>query len=322
MPAGRPFRMLVPLACETRATGGKGPKLGPRLTMRSPPLLITATGVASLLIPARVAAQAPSDLDAGDEIHYPWTFSEADGGFGSSSVGDQSSQVLSVPISLWLRRLTDGRKFGLRLRLTGVLGFQDFERLADFQVESVRFGGVFPGIEFLIPLSDRSMLRPFVDLGIGLTNSNVEDILLSNLGLRTEFVLPWKRWELGLEPRIQAGIARASVDLVDDDYVSLSMKMDVRYPVGFRIGGSTPDVGAYFEPEWLPNALEFTTADGGRDSIDEQHEVGVTLGFRDPAPKIWFIRVPRLSVGYRFGDGLTGLRIRIGGDRVTRLPLP
>ncbi|MGB5526486.1 MAG: hypothetical protein WBN79_06475, partial [Gemmatimonadota bacterium] len=35
-----------------------------------------------------------------------------------------------------------------------------------------------------------------------------------------------------------------------------------------------------------------------------------------------FIRVPRLGVGYRFGDGLSGLSIRIGGDRVTRLPLP
>jgi hypothetical protein len=52
------------------------------------------------------------------------------------------------------------------------------------------------------------------------------------------------------------------------------------------------------------------------------YEIGATIGFRFLAPKIWFIAVPRLSVGYRFGDGLTGLRIRIGGDRVTRLPLP
>lgn len=283
--------------------------------------LVTMVGMVAFFA-ATARAQDPPDLDLGDEIHYPWTFSGADGGFGSSSVGDQSSQVLIIPVSIWLRRLTDGRKLGLRLRLTGVLGFQDFERIEDFEVKSVRLGGVFPGIEFLIPLSDRSMLRPFIDLGIGLTNSEVKDILLTNLGLRTEFVFPWKRWELGLEPRIQAGITRASVDLVDDDYASLSMKMDARYPLGFRIGGSTPDVGAYFEPEWLPNALEFTTVDGERASIDEQHEVGVTFGFRDPAPKIWFIRVPRVSVGYRFGDGLNGLRIRIGGDRVTRLPLP
>ena len=68
--------------------------------------------------------------------------------------------------------------------------------------------------------------------------------------------------------------------------------------------------------------MNFTDEVGGRESVRWQYEVGVTLGFRVQAPKIWFIRVPRLGVGYRFGDGLEGLSIRIGGDRVTRLPLP
>ena len=98
--------------------------------------------------------------------------------------------------------------------------------------------------------------------------------------------------------------------------------MDARYPLGFTIGGSTPDVGGYFEPGFFPNGLSFTNSDGSRTSIQKQYEVGITLGFRDLAPKIWFFRVPRLGVGYRYGDGLTGLQIRIGGDRVTRLPLP
>ena len=33
-------------------------------------------------------------------------------------------------------------------------------------------------------------------------------------------------------------------------------------------------------------------------------------------------RVPRLGIGWRFGDGASGWHIRIGGDRVTRLPIP
>jgi hypothetical protein len=81
-------------------------------------------------------------------------------------------------------------------------------------------------------------------------------------------------------------------------------------------------VGAYFEPGFFPNGLNFTGAEGSRESTTAQYEIGFTVGFREQAPKIWVIRVPRLGVGYRFGDGLTGLRIRIGGDRVTRLPLP
>jgi hypothetical protein len=283
---------------------------------------IVLAAIAIGLSPASALAQSSTELDLGDEVHYPWTFTGAPGGFGSSSVENQTSRVLTVPVSIWLRRLTDGRKLGLRLRLTGVLGFQDFQGIEDFEIKSIRLGGLFPGIEFLIPLNDRSLLRPFIDLGVGLTNSDAADILVSNTGLRSEFIFPWRRWELGLEPRVQGSTTRASVDLVDGNFVLLAMKMDARYPLGFTIGGSTPDVGAYFEPGWFANPLEFRTEAGDRDSIDQQHEVGLTVGFRDLAPRIWFFRVPRLSVGYQFGDGLSGLRIRIGGDRVFRLPLP
>ena len=285
-------------------------------------LLLLFTTVGLLLAPTQSRAQDTPDLELGDEVNYPWTFSTTEGGFGSGSVGDQSSQVLIIPVSIWLRRLTDGRKLGLRLRLTGVIGYQDFERLDEFKVESLRFGGLFPGIEFMIPLSDRSMLRPFADIGIGLTNSEIEELLLTTFGLRTEFVFPWKRWELGLEPRVQAGVSWANTELVDDEYVMLTAGMDARYPLGFQIGGETPDVGAYFEPGYFLNTLEFTGVGGTGESIEKQYEIGVTIGFREQAPKIWFVRVPRIGVGYRFGDGLTGLRIRIGGDRVTRLPLP
>lgn len=302
MPAGRPLRILYKMK-STRSF-----------------LLLASFGLVLGLPPAR--AQDAAELDPGDEVNYPWVMSSADGGFGTGSVGDQSSRVLTIPVSIWLRRLTEGRKLGLRLRVTGVIGYQDFERLEEFNVESIRLGGVFPGIEFLVPLSDRSMLRPFADIGLGLTNSEVEELLLTTFGLRTEFIFPWKRWELGLEPRAQAGVSWANTELVDDEYVVLTARIDARYPLGFRIGGRTPDVGAYFEPGYFPDALEFTDVKGVRGKIEKQYEVGVTVGFREKAPKIWFIRVPRLGVGYRFGDGLTGWRIRIGGDRVTRLPLP
>jgi hypothetical protein len=44
--------------------------------------------------------------------------------------------------------------------------------------------------------------------------------------------------------------------------------------------------------------------------------VGMSFGFSRGRPKIWFFRIPRLRVGYRFGD-LTGFRIRLGGDWMT-----
>lgn len=290
--------------------------------MKRPVFLLLLASAGLVTFPAPSAGQGVPEADPGHEVNYPWTLTTTDGGVGFSSIGDQKSRVLTVPASIWLRRLTGDRAVGLRLRLTGVVGYQDFERLDEFDVESLRLGGVFPGLEVLLPLSDRSMLRPFVDIGVGLTNSEVEELLLTTFGLRTEFVFPWRRWELGLEPRAQAGFSWADTELLDQEYVLLAVRMDARYPLDFKIGGRIPDVGAYFESGYFPDGLGFSSADGIQGSVDFEYEVGLIVGFREQAPKIWFIPVPRLGVGYRFGDGLTGFRIRIGGERVTRLPPP
>ena len=268
-----------------------------------------------------MSGQEAATADRGPEmVNYALEMVYAESGYGSYSVDEQNTQVLSIPVSIWIRNLEPGRSFGLRLRLTGVIGFTDFDTIDDFDLESVRLGALIPGIEVMVPLSETSMLRPYLDAGIGVNDAGVEDLWAFGIGLRTEFIFPWKEWELGLEPRAQASITRSSDGIADEEIASITAKMDARYPLWFMIGGKTPDAGLYFEPGFYPEGLEFTTITGQEDSIDRQYEIGVTLGFRQPAPKIWFVRIPRLSVGYRFGDGLTGLRIRIGGDRATRLP--
>lgn len=283
----------------------------------------TTTRIALLVLAlcATTASAAAQEPDSDDFLNYPWTFS-ADGSLDFSSVDGQQTQVLAIPVSIWLRRLTGDRRMGIRLRLTGILGFADFERIEELDLDSVRLGGVFPGIELLFPLGARSMLRPYLDLGVGLTDTRISNILVGDVGLRTEFVFPWKRWELGLEPRLLAGVASRSGETLDTEFIELAGKADARYPLGFTIDGQHPDVGAYVEAGWFPDGLDFVSQGGSRLTVDQTYEIGLTLGFRFLAPKIWFVRVPRLGIGYRFGDGLSGLRIRIGGDRVTRLPLP
>lgn len=280
--------------------------------------------LAALLLalrPGSGTAQDPPALEP-DEVVNPWTFTGNENSFSNGEVGGQNTRVLSITPSIWLRRLTEGRTLGLRLRLTGIIAFTDFARLEEFDLESVRIGGLIPGIEVLVPLGPRSMLRPYADLGIGLTNSEIEQLSLATIGMRTEFVFPWRRWELGLEPSALAGWADAGRDLVDASYAVIGIKADARYPLAFSIGGQVPDIGAYVEAGWFPIGIQYESAEGTRSTSNDSYEVGATIGFRHQAPKVWFIRVPRLGVGYRFGDGLTGLRIRIGGDRVTRLPLP
>jgi len=70
--------------------------------------------------------------------------------------------------------------------------------------------------------------------------------------------------------------------------------MDARYPLWFLIGGKTPDAGIYFQPGYYSEGLEFTSVTGQKDVLHWQFELGATLGFRQPAPKIWFVRATRL----------------------------
>ena len=273
-------------------------------------------------------------LNPDELLDFGSLYSDAGDGIGFSSAGSgaQSTTILSIPISVWMRRLPccgnpitpelEGRTLGIRLRLTAIVGLAQFDDIADFDVNSVDLGAVLPGIELLFSTGQRSVLRPYVDLGWAASSSGGTTLFFGEIGLRTEFVFPWKRWELGLEPRLKAGYSFTDIENADLDSSTISAKMDARYPLGFTIRGQTPDVGLYLEPSWHPNPISFTTTTGVEEAVHAQLEVGATLGFRYLAPMLCgLFRWPRLGIGYRFGGGTSGLRIRIGGDRVVRLPL-
>ncbi len=84
------------------------------------------------------------------------------------------------------------------------------------------------------------------------------------------------------------------------------------------MGESQPTVGAYGYAGWFFVPLEFTSQNRVTQDINAVFELGVRFGFQQ-RPKIWFIRIPSLRIGYAFGDGLQGLRIRLGGDRAVNL---
>lgn len=285
--------------------------------------------------PGVALSQEMPELDPDQLLDYAWLYSRTDDGIAFTDIGleAQSTNILSIPVSFWMRRLPccgnpitpeiEGRTFGVRLRLTGVIGFAQFDSISEFDINSVDLGAVLPGVELLFKTGQRSILRPYLDVGWGSTSSTETTLVYGELGLRSEFVWPWGRWELGLEPRMKGGYSFTDIDDVDLTHVTISAKMDARYPLGFKVGGQTPDVGVYFEPSWYPNDIEFPTGSGEQKSVTTQYEVGATVGFRFLAPMLCgLFRMPRLGLGYRFGDGTGGWTIKIGGDRVIRLPLP
>ena len=221
-----------------------------------------------------------------------------------------------------MRRI-ENTHFGIRLRLAGTFAVQPFDRIGDLDLDAIQIGALVPGIELLIPLSERSLLRPYADIGVGSASGDrLGSALILGTGIRGEFVFPWHRFALGIEPRVALAATRSSREAGDDEFGSVFVRLNSRHPLWFGVGAYLPEVGAYFEPGYSFRSLTLSSLFGAAESVGYEFELGATLGMRGRYPKIWFITIPRIGFGYRWGDGVRGWVIRLGGDRVTRLHWP
>lgn len=227
--------------------------------------------------------------------------------------------IFSIPASIWLQRIERDR-MGIRLRLSGTFAIQPFDDVGDISLDAIQVGAFVPGLELLIPLSDHSLLRPYADIGVGSASGELlGSAMVFGGGMRGEFVFPWHRFALGIEPRIALAATRASRDAGDDEFGTAYARFDARYPLWFKTGSYIPEMGAYVEPGY--SFRDFTAASiiGASQDVGYEFEAGASFGFRGPYPKIWFLTIPRIGFGYRWGSGVRGWVIRLGGDRVTRL---
>lgn len=247
---------------------------------------------------------AAGPAQAGD----PFTIQNSYQGLDHS--GEQIRAV-RIPVNITLRSWHE-HPFGLRLRLTGTFAVNDLYDLLDGEFEEVKMSSFVPGLEFVIPIGSSHLLRPHLDAGVGFESAANKSAFLGALGLRTEFVFAGKHFFAGLEPGFQVN-NRWAEDLKAQSTFSPFLTVSGRRVLGFTIADHQPDAGVFVETGYDFNALELTSVRSTRDAVGTQWEIGAGFGFSQSQPKIGPFRVPRIRVGYRFGD-LEGWRIRIGGD--------
>lgn len=234
-------------------------------------------------------------------------------GVSSTIVGDRSALQVLVRPSLDLRSW-ETESWGLRVRL-GLQFSTGFHGLDDIDPSSFKLVSVVPGIEGVVPIGQRSVLRPFVELGVSQLAEDRRGPVFGT-GIKSESVFPAGNFELGLEPNVayRTALAEQDADATTGDF---TLYGDARHPLWFRMGDSQPDVGVYLQQTWLWSTLEFETDDEELVRIRDIFEIGAIFGFQQ-RPRVWFFRLPTIGIGYRFGE-LRGVTIRIGGDRLIRL---
>ena len=245
-------------------------------------------------------------------------------GVGQATPSDStvaSLRAVRVPISIGIRTRTDST-WGVKLRLTGSFLFRDFESFNQLDLQSIRSNAVLAGTELLIPFGHYITLRPRLDLGVGTETESGETVFLVEGAALAEFIFPWRRFHFSVEPAVRINGKSGNELGSEDDQVHGSLHLEARYPVPFTIGQNGLFAGLYGEAGYFFNGLEFVSVAGTPGEAQSSFEVGVTTGFYDVRPKIWFIRLPRVSVGYRFGGNVSGIHIRFGGDWATPIAFP
>jgi hypothetical protein len=236
--------------------------------------------------------------DDGDLANHAYT---NDVGFGGYSVGEETVSTIRLPIAHRMRSIEEN-DWGVRLKFPisfGVYNF-DFPDIVDgISSDRLKTLAFVPGVEFEVPL-----------LGLGKDFEGGDLFLLSTTGLKGIYVQPWKALTFTFGPGVRYSLSHSSSGLNNDDFASVDVGLDTRFPLGFSIKERKVDSSVYVIARHFFRTLVFQQP-GGSIEIERQFEVGLTFG-TTPRPLVWKFRVPRITVGYRFGEGLRGIRIKLG----------
>ena len=263
--------------------------------------------IAGVVVNPLRAQDNPDEIPEFDPINA--AFSAYIGG-GIYLINGRSVWIVRFPASFNIRD-KDEHPFGVKFRVTTNLGFFDFKPddvIEGIIPESVGSASVIPGVGFPINVTKNWWLEPFLDFGAGWNSEESGAIPILGTGSysRAEFktkkskVILWNRliyaraFEIDQEPA------------PDDDFILFETTPEYRLPFA-QIKKHGIDTGIYLSNEWYIGRLFVRRPDGQTFDIRVRWEVGVTFGTVEEL-RFWKIKVPRLGIGYRWGDLGEGIR--------------
>lgn len=256
--------------------------------------------LAALLVAAPVAAQ-DGDLDG--MLLLPLTADQV------QDASATSFQIYRIPISYSIRRLED-KPWGLRITLPVSLGTYQLEAATGVGdvVESIQSVVVIPGVEFLVPVGERWVLKPFAEAGVGDDSRTGETHLLYAAGIRARGEYEARPFELMVGTAFRYR-SPADTDVVENWYSTVEGGLDAQLPLGFSVGSGAARGGGYAILRHFSN-LEFELVTEGPFNVSWNYEVGLSFS-TEPALKVWKIKLPWVGLGYRFGDRTRGIRLNL-----------
>jgi hypothetical protein len=269
--------------------------------------------LACLLTCAGVAAHAQAPLTRSEQTVIDFGFATQLGS-GVYTMSGRTLQVYKLPFGYDFDHAEDAR-VRVRLTLPVTLGFLDFEALDVVDTglpDSLDSLSFVPGLELEIPISSNWRLQPFVEAGVARDRANELEQRIYAAGLRSLYDVASEgtNWQF-YDELLYTSVDQRSIDH-SNDFTRLRLGATARRPFAVTGDGRRPDYLVYgFADIFLDvpdSALNGEEGHGG----DAQFEFGITFGTTEPI-EFWGIPLPRIGLGYRFGDELSVYRLVFGG---------
>ena len=262
--------------------------------------LLILPGVVS--IPARASDRQVPDVAFATQL-----------GSGIYKVDESTIQVYRFAPSFNLRSV-ENRKWGMRLQFPLTFGFYDFT-ITDVIIEGLPRHlttiALVPSLEIPIVVTETWFLTPFAAIGVGKDLSVGSTSFIYATGLSSLALFSFDREDIRLGNRfVYTGYTNKHLTF-QDDFSFLESGLDIRRSLGIRMWRHDL-AGSLFGVNYLKVASPQVVRQIEK-SVDlrANWELGFTLGTVEPW-KLMGLRLPRLGLGFRFGDDGKALRFVIG----------
>jgi hypothetical protein len=266
-----------------------------------------------LAVLAAPAALAQGALRTGEEQVVNYAFATQLGS-GIYDLSGRTLQIYRLPFGYTFTTPAD-RRPGVELTLPVTIGLVDFEPrdvLDTGLPENLDTLSFVPGVELDFQLGADWHVLPFGEIGKSVERDGDADATVYSLGVHA--ARTWRGdW---IDLRFDVGATYTAVEpdnspLEPDDLLLVEIGVEGRHALNLAVAGHPLDWGLYILGQGFLNQPEEPLDATRAEASPYQLEVGVTLGTRAEWV-IWHIPVPRLGLGYRFGEDLEVWRIVFG----------
>lgn len=229
-------------------------------------------------------------------------------GSGIYKSGDRTIYILRVPISYPIRSRQD-HPWGARLQILTTFGFYDLAlNLEEFEIpDRFNSASILAGPEFSVPIKSNWRLMPFAHLGPARDFSDGDWVLVFGIGSRSRAEFPAGGVNYILWNKLLYGRNLASANVARDDFGLFETEIEAAWGLGVRMQKQEAALAVYFKSEFYFDEVEIQQPVGQPVEIRKRFEVGLKFGTLKPW-KVWKIGMPRIGLGYRFGQGARSAR--------------